>query len=102
MTYNLTAIGSNTTGLLGFIQGVNSTLMFGWLGILMLMAITTICFIAFMTTTQDARRAIGASSFVAFGSSIFLRAMGLIPDLALFIALVCSAAAIAFSFMGER
>ena len=102
MTYNLTGIGENSTGLLGFMQGVNSTLMLGWLGILMLIAIVMICFMAFMTATGDVKKAVGASSFVGFGSAIFLKAMSLIPDLALFICLVAFAGSIAFSFTSER
>jgi len=102
MVYNLTGMSGNITGLLSFTQAVNSTLMQGMLGVLLLIVITVICFMAFVTATGDARKAFGASSFIAFGCAIFLRAMSLIPDLALFIAIICAAGAIAFSFMGER
>ena len=57
---------------------------------------------AFMTATGDAKKAIGASSFIGFGSAIFLKAMSLIPNLAMFLCLICFALAIAFSFVGER
>ena len=102
MTYNLTGASGNISGLLSFTQVVNSTLMGGYLGILLLIVITAICFMAFITATGDARKAFGAASFIAFGCSIFLRAMSLIPDLALFIVLICAAGAIGFSFIGER
>lgn len=98
MAYNMTALGSNVTGLLSFTQNVNNVLMKGWLGTLLLIGLAIIFYIAFITSTGDAKKAIGGTAFLSFGLSIFLRAMSLIPDLALFITLVCCAAAIAFCF----
>ena len=76
--------------------------MDGWLGMLFLIVITTICFIAFVTSTGDARKSFMASSFIAFGLAIFLRAMSLIPDLAMFVTLVATALAVGFSFIGQN
>lgn len=96
MVYNLTALGQNSTNAVGFIQTVNTQLMFGWLGILILLSITVIALLAFMRLGEDTNRAVAASAFIAFGLSIFLKMMNLIPNIALFITLVGSAAAIAF------
>jgi hypothetical protein len=101
MSYNLSAISANTTGMLGFFKGVNNVLMFGWLGVLFLLVIGLICFMAFMVSTNDVRKSFIATSFISFGLSIFLRAMSLVPDFALYVCLVLSAISVAWSFSGE-
>ena len=101
MSWNLSYIASNTTGILSFIQGVNTVLMQGWLGVLLLIAITVICFMAFMVSTNDVRKSIIGSSFIAFGLSLFLKAMSLVPNLAIFICLIAAAASVAWSFSNE-
>ena len=99
MSYNITGIGQNTTGLLTFIQGVNNNLMFGWLGTLLLMAITVILFTSFMVTLGEVRRVVVATTFLSFIFALLLRMMSLIPNLVMFISLILAAGAIAFSFM---
>ena len=99
--YNLSAIGENISGILGFIQGVNNVLMQGWLGVIFLIVITFVCFTSFMVTTNDVRKSIIGSSFISFGLCLFLKAMGLVPNLAIFISLVVAAGAIAWSFSSE-
>jgi len=101
MSYNLSAIATNNTGMLGFIKGVNNVLMFGWLGILFLLIIVFVAFMAFMVTTNDVRKSFMATTFIGFGLSILLRAMSLIPDLALFICLIVAGVSIAWSFSSE-
>ena len=101
MVYNMSSIATNTTGMLSFMQGVNNVLMFGWLGIIMLLVITAITFMAFIVSTNDARKALMGSSFIAFTLSLFLKAMGLIPNMAIFACLIAAAASIAWSFSGE-
>lgn len=98
MSYNLTAIMANSTGMVGFVQGVNDVLMFGMLGIFLLIGITLLTFIAFIQATNDTNRALAASSFIAFGLAIMLKALALIPSLALYIALILSAGTLAFTF----
>lgn len=98
----MTGISENTTGLLTFMQSVNNVLMFGWFGIFILIALTVICFIAFMTSTGDARKSFMGASFISFGMALFLRAMSLIPDTAMFITLIASAVAIGFSYVGRE
>jgi hypothetical protein len=100
MTYNLTAIVDNTTGFVSFAQGVNSVLLEGFLGILILMGIFAIFFMSLYSKTGDTRRSLGAASFVCFTLSLLLRAMGLLPDIALFITLIGTATIFAFTWRG--
>ena len=101
MSYNLSAIASNTTGILGFMKGVNTVLMFGWLGVLILISIGFIAFMAFMISTNDVRKSIIGTLFLSFGFSIFLRAMNLVPNLAVTICLIGAAISVAWSFSGD-
>lgn len=102
MTYNLTAIGHNTTGIFTFIQSVDNILMFGWFGTLTLLAIFIILVSSFYYTTGDIRKAFMASGLICTILSILLKALGLISDLTLFIVIVLSAVSLAFSFIGDR
>jgi len=98
MSYNLTGISNNTESVVDFVVNINNELMFGWMGVLLLIGITTVLFMAFMYSTNDVRKSLSASMFIAFGMSIFLGALGLIPPLALFVTLIGSALAIAFTW----
>ena len=102
MVYNLSQIANGTTGLAGFTQGVNEVLMFGWLGTLILLVITTITFMSFMLSTNDVRKAVIGSSFISFGLSLFLKALGLVPNLAIFLCLIATAVSVAWSFSGDK
>ena len=97
MVYNMTSISQNTTGLVTLAQGVNNELMGGALGILLLIGLTAVVIITFFQTTNDPNKSIAAGGFIALTFSLFLRAVDLIPDLALLITLTIAAAAIAFS-----
>jgi len=99
MSYNLTALGANSTGLLPFAQMMNTELMSGTLGIFFLLSFTAICFISFVYTTGDGQKAFIGSSFIAFTLSIFLLAMDLIPLWTFILSLVAAAVALAFTFM---
>lgn len=97
--YNLTNVTSGTShGILGFTQGINSVLLGGYLGILILIMLGTIFFMHFMYRMNDVGRALGATAFLCFGLSILLRAVNLIPDMAMFICLITTAVVIAFTF----
>jgi len=99
MSYNLTGLGSNSTGLLPFAQLLNTELMHGTLGTFFLMSFTAICFISFVYTTGDSQKAFIGSSFIAFTLSIFLLAMDLVPLWVFILSLVGAAIALAFTFM---
>lgn len=96
MTYNLTGVASNTTGMLGFIQGVNDNLMFGWLGVVLLLGIVSVMFLSFYFSTKDVGKSVVGTAFIAFMLGVLMRAMGLIPDLAIFIILIGCGVAVAF------
>ena len=98
MSYNLTNITTSGHGVLGFTQGINNVLLGGWLGILILVMLGTIFFMHFMYRMNDAGRALGATAFLCFGLSILLRAVNLIPDMAMFVCLILTAIVIALTF----
>jgi len=87
MPYNMTLMG-NSTGFLGFLQGVNEELMFGWFGISILVTLVTISFISFMSRTGDVRKSFAGAMFISFGLSLLLRVMLLVPDLAIYVSLI--------------
>jgi len=95
--YNLTNI-TGSGGILSLTQGVNSVLLGGWLGTLILIMLGTVFFMHFMFRTNDVGRSLGAASFLCFGLSILLRAVNLIPDLTMFICLILTAVVVAFTF----
>ena len=90
MPHNLTYIG-NATDYLTFMQRVNDKLMFGWFGTIMLISITAICFLAFIQTTDDTKKAVMGSSIISFIIALLLRGMGLIPDIVLIITILATA-----------
>ena len=96
--YNLTSIGMNSsTGILGFMQGVNTELMQGYLGTIMLLMITVIALISFLTTTGDTKKSLAATGFILMTLAILLRAIDLIPNIIMFAAIIIAAGALAIS-----
>ena len=99
MTYNLTGIVQNSTSIVGFMTGINNTLMFGWMGPMFLIGFSIKLFTSFLYTTNDAHKAFSATGFISFSLTLLMMAMGLITNpLVLFITLSMCAAAIAFGF----
>lgn len=100
MSYNLTNISymMNQSGMIGAVQVVNNDLMRGWLGSLFLIAVAIVVLTSFVYSTNDIKRSIAATSFISFAVALFLRAVSLIPDQAIYITLICCAASIAFSW----
>jgi hypothetical protein len=98
MPYNLTNMSQNTTGILSLTQNVNDTLMLGWLGTLFLIGVTVIILTSFIFSTNDVKRSVAATAFLSFALCLFLRAISLVPDTAIYVTLICSAAALAFSW----
>jgi len=97
MAYNLTAIGENSSTVLGFIQGVDNILLFNWLGVMLLLGISIIIFTSLLFRTNDMTASLGATAFISFGLSIMLAAMQLLSAEYLIISLVISGAIVAFS-----
>ena len=96
--YNLTNVTSGGHGILGFTQGVNSVLLGGWLGVLILIMLGTVFFMHFVYRMNDPGRALGATAFLCFGLSILLRLVNLIPDMAMYVCLILTAIVIALTF----
>jgi len=101
MTYNLTALASNSTGLLSFAQNLNTILMFGLLGTMFLLSFSVIVFISFIFTTGDAQKALLGTSWIAFTLAIFLLAMSLIPLWVFILTLVAAGGSLAFSYLDK-
>ena len=96
--YNLTTVGMNSsTGILGFMQGINSELMQGYLGTIMLLIVAVIVLISFITTTGDTKKSLAATGFILMTCAILLRAIDLVPNIIMFAAIVLGAAALAVS-----
>jgi hypothetical protein len=101
MSYNLSIIADNSTTMLGFTQGVNTVLMQDMMGVILLVGLTLVCLLAFMFSTNDAKKSVAASAFIAFLLSIFIRAMGLMNNKFMLMSMVIAAVAIAFTFRSE-
>ena len=87
MVYNITYIG-NSTSFLVFIQRVNSHIMQGWLGTLILIAVFGITFMSFVTKTEDPKRSICASAFVCMVLSLLMMTLNLVPQLAFWLSVI--------------
>lgn len=93
--YNLTALSGNSTTTLGFVQGINNVLMFGWLGTVFLIGIAIVSFLSFMFATNDTGKSVGATAFIVFTLGILLRALNLVSNITLFIVLLLVGASLA-------
>lgn len=94
--YNLTTMG-NASGIVGLMQTVNSELMFNWFGVLTILTIFLISFIAFLVATgNNPRKSMSAACFIAFGLSMLLRILELVSDFVVIIALIATAISVAF------
>jgi len=96
--YNLTMV-ANESGIVPILQKVNTELMFDYYGWFILIAIAAIAFMAFISTTGDPKKSIASTMFIAFVMSIFLRAMELVPDLAIYLTLVGAGVSAAFLYI---
>lgn len=94
--HNLSFV-ENMTGIVSLTQGVNTNLLNGYYGVLILGVVFLISAYVFIRETNDPGKAFMFSSFVVFALSVLLRVISLVPDvvvygslalLGLFIALV--------------
>ena len=96
MPYNLTNIvAGNETGLLSFVQGVNTILMGGFLGAIFLIGVSIIFVTSFILVTNDIGKSVSAASFIAFTLALSLTALDLLSPLGLFITLIIVAISVA-------
>jgi len=99
MSYNLTNItAGNETSILSFTQGVNTTLMHGMYGVMILVGLWAVVFISVMVSSNDAVKATLTSSFIAFALAFSLAAIGLVPQIAVFVPLIVVAITVAISW----
>ncbi len=98
MMYNLTDIAVNTTGVLGFAQGVNTVLTDGWLFTLVLIGIAAITFMSFSYATNNTPKSLSATSFVCLSLCLLLRALELVGNITLLITIIIGAATVAVTF----
>ena len=98
MVYNLTSITDNSTSIVGFVQSINDTLMFGWLGTMILISFFIILITSFYFKTNDVSKSLSGSSFIIFVLAVFLRALSFIDPLTLYITLIISGLTIAFTW----
>lgn len=96
MSYNLTQVTVNGTGLLEFTQGVNTELMFGLLGTLLLLMIGSVFLIVFYKSTEDIKKSISATTIILFVLSLLLRIVGLVPDMVVYTTLISAAVSFVF------
>lgn len=97
MPYNLSGIAQNITSPVDLAQGINTQLMHGYQGIIWLVIIWAIAFISFTASTNKPIKSMAASSFIAFGFSIMLYIIELVPEIAIFITLLATSMSLAFS-----
>ena len=96
--YNLTGSFSNMSGIIGLTQAVNTTLMYGFFGIMLLIAIFLISLSSFFRSTGDVSQSITSSLFIVFVLSLMLRAINLVPDMAVYALLALLAISVAALF----
>ena len=93
--YNLSFAG-NSSGIVDLMQATNTHYMFNMFGIMLLLAITLIAYMAFFNSSQDTNRSMAGAMWVAFSISIPLMILELLPDWILFITLTGLALSVAF------
>ena len=98
--YNLSLMG-NSTGYVTLMQEVNSTLMAGYFGIFILITLFIMTTMGFLQSTGSFLKAITASSFIAFALSFLLRAIDLVPDIAVYATMGLTAFTVAISFISD-
>jgi len=97
--YNLTGIvAGNETGLLTFVQGVNTNLLSGFMGAMFLIGLFIVMVTSFFLTTQDIGKSVAAASFISFIFALTLTALELLSPLGLFITLIAAGIGVATSF----
>ncbi len=94
MVYDIGFV-ANSSGMMQFFQRVNTELTEGWFGVMILLMIFTMVLIATLVTTQSGAKAFATASFIGFGLGLLMRIVDLVPDLAIFMLLIMSAASIA-------
>jgi len=102
--YNITNItgSGNESGILDFFVGVNTELMGGFLGDILLIGIAVILFISFYSSTNDIPKTLIGTFMICFILSISLAALGLVHTAAPFYCLCLLIAGIVMSYFNSQ
>ena len=93
--YNLTLMG-NSTGIVGLMQKVNTELMNGYFGVLLILSIWIMAVMGFMVSTAHAGKSMAAASYISFVLCVLLRILDVVSDITLYVTLAITALATAF------
>ena len=96
MSYNLTLITNNGTGFLSMAHGVNDVLFLGSFFTILMIALAAIMLMGFYNYTGDARRSTATTAIICFVLVLMLRALELVPNVALYISLIAAAVSVVF------
>ena len=103
MTYNVNSTvlieTGNVTDVFTFVSNVNSNLMNNMFGILLLIGLGGVLLIGFIRTTNDPKKSFAAASLILVSFSILLRALNLVPDIAMFATIAMVAVSIVLLFI---
>ena len=100
MSWNLTGMG-NSSGFLGLTQQVNTVLLGGWLGVLLLTGIGFVLYSSFYYSTRDGIKSMTGTLFIIFILGILFKALNLINGKAIFVIVIALAASVAFTWKKE-
>ena len=95
MTYNLTAIASGNTTVSIF-QSVNTNIMDGWLGVIILIVIAAIMYMSFVFSTKQPVKSFTGTAFIMSIISFLLFTLEMIPVIAVWLCVISAALSIAF------
>lgn len=96
MSYNLSYV-ANSSGMVQFMQRINSELMKGYFGVSILLTFAAISFIAFMTATNNRGKSFIGAAMISFVMCMFLRALELVPNFAFYVCLIIAALSVGFA-----
>ncbi len=100
--YNLTGIADNTTTVVGFVQNINTNLVYNQLGVFILLSIAAIVFMSSFRNTGDYKDAAITAGTSCLVISLFLRMLFLISNHILVTVLILTAMAIGSKYMSSR
>lgn len=86
MTYNVTNV-ANSTGVLDFVQNVNSQLMYGTFGVLLLVAFGGIIFFTLVAKTGHANKSMATTFFLTFIMGVIFATLNLVHEMVLVVCL---------------
>ena len=99
--YNLSGM-ANSSGIVDLMQTVNSELMFGLMGVMILLTLFFITFMAFYSSSGEAGKSLAASSVICFGLSMLLIILDMISEFVVYLLLIASAFFVAMLMFNKK